>query len=268
VTEFLPFLIEHGYVVIFVWVFLDQAGLPLPAVPILLGAGVLVGMGQMSLIPVILLIVLATAPIGLFWFWLGRLRGARVLHLLCILSLEPDYCVRNTENVFRKLGPMSLVIGKFVPGLQTLAPPMSGLTGVSLLMFVVLNTLGSFLWAGIFVGLGIYFHTEVESIIRTAAEFGLIAGLALLTIIASYFTYKIVVRQRFVRSLRMRKLTPQEVYARLEHGDDLHIIDLRHDYDVAALPHLLPNALRVPMEAIEQHADRIPRDSDILLCCN
>lgn len=267
-AEFLPFLIEYGYIVIFVWVFLDQAGLPLPAIPVLLGAGVLVGMGEMALVPVILLIVLASVPIDFFWFWLGRIRGARVLHLLCILSLEPDYCVRNTENVFRNLGPMSLVIGKFVPGLQTLAPPMSGLTGVSISMFMLLNTLGALLWAGVFVGLGMYFHTEVESIISLAAEFGLIAGMSLGAVVIAYFAYKIIVRQRFVRSLRMRKLTPRDVYEKIERGDDLHIIDLRHDYDVQALPRLLPNALRVPMEAIEQHADKIPKDSDILLCCN
>lgn len=266
--NFLPFLIEHGYMVIFVWVFLDQAGLPLPAVPVLLGAGVLVGMGEMTLVPVILLIVLASVPIDLFWYWLGRLRGARVLHLLCILSLEPDYCVRNTENVFRKLGPISLVIGKFVPGLQTLAPPMSGLTGVSISTFLFMNTLGALLWAGLFVGLGFYFHTEVENIVRAAAEFGVVAGVGLAAIVVAYFAYKIAVQQKFLRSLRMRKLTPQDVHEKIQRGDDLHIIDLRHDYDVKALPHLLPNALRVPMEAIEQHAPNIPKDSDILLCCN
>ena len=114
-TEFLPFLIEHGYIVIFIWVFLDQSGLPLPAIPVLLAAGVLIGLGEMSLTLVLLLVLLGSVPVDLFWYWLGRLRGARVLHLLCILSMEPDYCVRNTENVFRKLGPVSLVIGKFVP---------------------------------------------------------------------------------------------------------------------------------------------------------
>ena len=130
-TELLNFLIEHGYAVIFAWVALDQAGLPLPAVPLLLAAGVLVGMGQMSLLLVLLTVLLASVPIDLFWFWLGRLRGSRVLHLLCILSLEPDYCVRNTENTFRRLGPFALVVGKFVPGLQTLAPPMLSLIHIS-----------------------------------------------------------------------------------------------------------------------------------------
>ena len=267
-VEFLPVLIEHGYVVIFVWVFLDQAGLPLPAIPVLLAAGVLVGMGKMALIPVILLTVLASVPVDLFWFWLGRLRGARVLHLLCMLSLEPDYCVRNTESVFKKLGPISLVVGKFVPGLQTLAPPMSGLTGVSIITFLAMDLLGALLWAGSFISLGMFFHNEVESIFRAAAEFGVMAGVSLGIAVTAFFAYKVIVRQRFLRSLRMRKLTPQDVYARLEGGVDMQIIDLRHDYDVKALPKILPNALRVPMEGIEDHLDKFPKDNDVLLCCN
>lgn len=267
-AELLNFLIEHGYTVIFVWVALDQAGLPLPALPLLLAAGVLVGMGEMSLVLVLLTIVLASVPIDLFWFWLGRLRGARVLHLLCILSLEPDYCVRNTEDIFRRLGPMSLIVGKFVPGLQTLAPPMSGLTGLSIFTFLLLDTLGTLLWAGLFVALGMFFQPEIESIVRTAADFGVIAGVILATLVFGYLGHKFYVRQKFVRSLSMRKLTPAEVYERMQRGDDIHVIDLRHDYDVKALPHLLPDALLVPMEAIERHRKRIPPDSDIVLCCN
>ena len=267
-TELLNFLIEHGYAVIFAWVALDQAGLPLPAVPLMLAAGVLVGMGQMSLLLVLLTVLLASVPIDLFWFWLGRLRGARVLHLLCILSLEPDYCVRNTENTFRRLGPFALVVGKFVPGLQTLAPPMSGLTGVSISLFLLLDSLGAILWSGLFVSLGFFFHAEIELVVSAAAELGFVTGTLVAAIVFSYFALKIYHRRKFVKSLSMRKLTPDEVYQRIKNEEDIHIIDLRHDYDVEALPHLLPDALRVPMEAIEQHKNSIPRDSDIILCCN
>ena len=266
--ELLNFVIEHGYLLIFAWVALDQAGLPLPAAPLIIAAGVLIGMGEMTVVPVVLSVLLATLPIDLFWYWLGKVRGVRVLHLLCILSLEPDYCVRNTEATFRKLGPFSLVVGKFVPGLQTLAPPMSGLTSISVPTFLIYNTIGTVLWTAIMVALGYFFHEEVESIVLRMAELGTTAAIMVGGVIAAYFLWKIINRQRFLRTLRMRRLTPHEVHERLQRGDDLHVIDLRHDYDVKALPVLLPNALRVPMEAIERHKSAIPLDSDILLCCN
>ncbi len=267
-NELLTFVVEHGYSLIFIWVALDQAGLPLPAVPLMLAAGVLVGMGELNLVLVLATVLLASVPIDLFWYWLGRLRGARVLHLLCILSLEPDYCVRNTENVFRRLGPISLVVGKFVPGLQTLAPPMSGLTGVSIYVFLLLDTLGTLLWAGLFIALGLLFHTEIESVVKAFSELGSLAGVILAATVVAYFSWKFYHRQRFLRMLRMRKIPPQELYERISRGEDIHIIDLRHDYDVKAQPHLLPNAVRVPMEAIERHKHRIPPDDDIVLCCN
>lgn len=267
-NELLNLIVEHGYTIIFLWVALDQAGLPLPAVPLMLAAGVLIGMGDLSLLAVLLTVLLASVPIDLFWYWLGRLRGARVLHLLCILSLEPDYCVRNTEDVFRRLGPVSLIVGKFVPGLQTLAPPMSGLTGVSLSLFLLLDAVGTLLWASTFIGLGFFFQAELEMIVRSFSELGSVAVGILIATVLAYFGWKYYHRQKFVKSLRMRKITPEELHTRLEAGEDIHIIDLRHDYDLKALPKMLPNAVRVPMEAIERHKHRIPLDDDIVLCCN
>ncbi|MDG1231514.1 MAG: VTT domain-containing protein [Pseudomonadales bacterium] len=267
-TDFLQFLVAHGYLVIFAWVALDQAGLPLPALPLLLAAGALAGTGELSILAILVVCALAAVPIDLFWFWLGRLRGVRVLHLLCILSLEPDYCVRDTEALFKKLGPLSVVLAKFVPGLQTLAPPMSGLTGMNMLVFFILDLIGTLAWSASFVLVGFYFHTELELMAQKAADAGLIAGLFLAGIVAAYFTYKIVTQQRFLRSLRMRRLTPEDVQQRISKGDDFHILDLRHDYDFDAYPHLLPGALRVPMESIDRHNGRIPKDSDIVLYCS
>jgi membrane protein DedA with SNARE-associated domain len=267
-TEFLQFLIDHGYTVIFVWVALDQAGLPLPAIPLLLAAGALVGMGELSLPLVLVTCALASVPIDAFWFWLGRKRGARVLHLLCIISLEPDYCVRDTERLFRRLGPWSVIIAKFVPGLQTLAPPMSGLTGMRLSTFLILDTVGILIWAAVFALTGMFFHTELEMMAARVAEAGMLAGIAIVAALGVFFGWKFVNRRIFLRSLRMRRMTPEEVYGKLQSDDEFHIIDLRHDYDFKAMPHLLPGALRVPMESIDLHGENIPPDSDIVLYCS
>ena len=267
-AEVLQFLIDYGYVVLFLWVLLDQAALPIPSIPMLVGAGALAGLGELSLAVVFAVTMLACLPINHFWFWLGRLRGARVLHLLCIISIEPDYCVRNTEDLFRKLGPFSVVVAKFVPGLQLLAPPMSGLTGMSRSRFFWLNLVGSVAWAGTFILLGFFFHSVLEDLVIAIGEAGTIAGVAIGSLVGLYFAVKLVKRHLFVRSLQMRKLNPEELFSRIQNGDDLHILDLRHEYDLRAIPHLLPNASRLPMESVSEYDDSIPRDKDIILCCN
>jgi membrane protein DedA with SNARE-associated domain len=267
-SEVLQFLIEYGYIVLFLWVALDQAALPIPSIPVLIGAGALAGMGELSLAIVLVVTLLAAIPINLFWFWLGRLRGARVLHLLCILSIEPDYCVRNTEDLFRRLGPMSVVIAKFIPGLQLLAPPMSGLTGMSANSFFWLNALGTAVWAGLFILLGFYFHVALEEVARQVAEASTAAGFIIGVLVVGYFAVKMIKRHLFVRSLEMRRLNPDEVLNRITDRDDVHVLDLRHDYDLKAIPHLLPGSNRLPMESISAHATRIPPDKDIVLCCS
>ncbi|MFT4720746.1 MAG: membrane protein DedA with SNARE-associated domain [Candidatus Azotimanducaceae bacterium] len=266
-AEFLTFLIEHGYTVLFVWVALDQAGLPLPAVPLLLAAGALAGMGELNLSLVLLTCVLAAVPIDALWFWLGQRRGSRVLHLLCILSIEPDFCVRNTEEQFRKLGPLALVIAKFLPGLNILAPPMAGLTGMSAAVFLLLDTLGAIMYTLVFVGVGWFFHTELEMIAMRVAELGVLAGIIAAVLVTVYFGWKLLNRRIFLQSLNMRRLTPEALHDRLQGGDGVHIIDLRHDFDFNALPHLLPGAVRVAMESIDLHIPSIPPDRDIILCC-
>lgn len=267
-AELYQFLVEYGYIVLFLWVALDQAALPIPSIPLLVFAGALSGLGELSLGLVFLTTLIAAIPINQFWFWLGNLRGARVLHLLCILSLEPDYCVRNTEDLFKRLGPLSVVVAKFVPGLQLLAPPMSGLTGMSLSRFFWLNLFGTLLWAGVFILSGYFFHAVLEQLVVTFSEAGTVAGLVLIAIVATYFAIKLVKRQLFVRSIKMRKVEPDEVLARMENGDDIHVLDLRHDYDLKAIPHVLPNSSRLRMEMVAENEAAIPRDKDIILCCS
>jgi membrane protein DedA with SNARE-associated domain len=104
-NEPIEFLIRHGYLLLFAWVLIEQMGLRVPAMPLLIAAGALAGLGKMNF-------VLAAD-------YLGRYRGNRVSKLLCRISLEPDSCVRRTEGVFLRHGPHSLLVAKFVPGLNT-----------------------------------------------------------------------------------------------------------------------------------------------------
>jgi membrane protein DedA with SNARE-associated domain len=126
------FLIRHGASVLFAVVLAEQAGLPIPAVPILLAAGALAGAGQMNLGMALALDVVACLLGDLrVLYYLGRHRGRHVLNVLCRISLEPDSCVRRTENFFVRHGTRSLVFAKFIPGLSTVAPALAGLFGVS-----------------------------------------------------------------------------------------------------------------------------------------
>src|SRR5438552_18599461 len=103
-------LVRHGYAVVVGWVFAEQIGLPLPAVPVLLAAGALAGSGRLSLGLVLAGGALASLVSDTIWYWVGRMRGGRVLGWLCRISLEPDSCVRRTERTFATHGLRSLLV--------------------------------------------------------------------------------------------------------------------------------------------------------------
>src|SRR5215472_2552605 len=112
----LEFLVHHGHTVLLVWVFLEQAGLPLPSVPLLLAAGALGGTNRLNFGFAWLLSVLAALSADSIWYELGRRKGIKIVQWLCKISLEPDSCVRRTEGVFEKQGAKSLLVAKFLPG--------------------------------------------------------------------------------------------------------------------------------------------------------
>ena len=107
---------QYGLWLVFANVFLEQVGAPLPAVPTLMLAGALAAGGSASIPAIVAVTVAASLAGDLVWYYAGRHYGLRVLKLLCRISLSPDSCVRETQARFLRLGPVSLVYAKFVPG--------------------------------------------------------------------------------------------------------------------------------------------------------
>jgi membrane protein DedA with SNARE-associated domain len=263
----LEFLLRHGYVLLLGWVFAEQAGLPLPSVPLLLAAGVLAGTGRLNFAFCLLASVLAAVSADTMWYRLGRLKGIRILQWICKISLEPDSCVRRTEGVFEKYGAKSLLFAKFLPGLNTVATPLAGVFHMRLRRFLVFDALGAVIWSGTFLGLGYVFSEQIE---RIAENLRLAGGGAMAVAIvglAAYITYKVIARKKFLRDLRVARITVDELKEKLDSGEPLAIVDLRHSMDFEADPETIPGAYRVDAKELEQKGNTLPHDRDIILYC-
>ncbi len=260
-------LVRHGYVVVFGWVSAEQIGLPIPAVPVLLAAGALAGTGRLSLLLVLAMAAVASLVSDAIWYWIGRAGGGRVLGFLCRISLEPDSCVRRTEEAFSRQGSRSLLIAKFVPGLSTAAPPLAGIIRMPFRHFVMFTGLGGLLWAGVFIGLGWLFSSQLEVVAVFAARMGggLIALLG--AAFGTYVAWKFIARQRFLRRIRIARITPEELKAKLDAGEDLLVVDVRPRVDFEAEPVIIPGALHLMIEELETRHQEIPRAREIVLYC-
>ena len=259
------FLIRHGYAVLFGWVLLEQLGLPIPAAPLLIAAGALARAGKMNLTFAVALAFIAVILADLFWYFLGRYRGGRILKLLCRISLEPDSCVRRTENLFIRHGVHSLLVAKFIPGLNTAAPTLAGIFRMPLRRFLIFDSLGGFLWVVTVMSLGLILGDQLE---RIALRWGgwLVAVLA--GSLAAYVLWKFIQRRRFLRRLRIARITPKELMDKLTARENISIVDLRQPMDIEAFPQMIPGALRIAMEEIEERHGEIPRDRDVVLYCS
>ncbi len=261
------FLITYGLLVLFAVVLAEQVGLPIPAGPVLLAAGALAGAGNMSL-PLAIGLALGACLLGdLLWYYLGRYRGARVLGLLCRISLEPDSCVRRTENFFVQYGTKSLVIAKFLPGLSTVTPALAGLFKISLGQFLLYNGLGALLWILAFILPGYLFSNQIERLADYADQFGSSALVLAVAALALYIMYKYVKRIRLLRELRIARITVDELKELMDTGCEVMIVDLRGPVDRTADPYTIPGSLQIAVEELELRHHEIPRDRDVILYC-
>jgi membrane protein DedA with SNARE-associated domain len=246
----------------------EQMGIPLPAVPALLATGALAATGGVKLWLVIAAIVMATLPVDLVWHELGRRRGMKMLSGLCRLTLEPDICVRRTENLFLRFGVRTLLVSKFLPGLTTVLPPLAGAFGVSRLQFALYDVGGSILWSGFWLGLGYLFSGIIGVVIERISRLGHMAIVLIVAAVVGYLALKYLRRWLFLRRLRIARIAPEALKAKLEAREDITIIDLRSELDVVAVPFAIPGSRWIAAERLDDRLSEIPRDRDLILYCS
>jgi membrane protein DedA with SNARE-associated domain len=266
--ELIPeFLVRHGYLFLAVFVFAEQVGLPVPSVPVLLAGGALARTGELSLAGVVALGVVAAVVSDVIWYEIGRRRGGKVMNLLCRISLEPDSCVRRTEGFFARHGARTLVVAKFLPGLNTAAPPLAGVFGMRLRRFLAFDLAGAVAWVGAFVGLGWLCGNQLERLTAAVVGTGVRVGLILAAVFAAYLLFKFVQRQRFLRELRVARIAPEELHRKIEAGEEVMVVDLRHSIEFEASPDSVPGALHLPVEEFERRRGEIAGDREVVLLC-
>jgi membrane protein DedA with SNARE-associated domain len=251
VNDLLPFLIQHGYEVLFFWVLAETMGLPIPSVPLLIAMGALAKAGDVSLSLSIGLAVCAALISDLFWYYMGRLRGGRVLTLVCRITLEPVSCVRRTENIFARYGARALLVTKFIPGMGVVSMPMAGVMRMRLSRFLLLDGLGALAWIGSYTLIGYLFGRQLDRALEYASGMGRTFFVLAACGLTIYVLRKYASRRKLIRELVIARITPQELKGKLDAGDNVLIFDVRHAIDFEADPHVIPGAIRIPYEHME-----------------
>ncbi|MBS1859187.1 MAG: VTT domain-containing protein [Acidobacteria bacterium] len=264
-AETIHFVERHGYALLFGWVLAEQGAVPLPSIPVLVAAGWLARTGRLQAGVAAACCVTAALLADSLWFCLGRRRGPGVLRWICRISLEPDSCVRRTEDAFLRYGMRSLLVSKFVPGLNAVAAPLAGSSGASIGRFLLYDAAGAILWCGAYLALGYVFGEQLEPALQWVAGAGSWL-LALLAVVPGlWIGWKFAQRRRFLRDLSVARITPEELRGLLDAGETPYIVDLRSGMDTEPSP--IPNSVRISVQELGAGRHAIPRDREIILFC-
>jgi membrane protein DedA with SNARE-associated domain/rhodanese-related sulfurtransferase len=263
----LNFFVRHAYWVLFLWVMVEQLGVPVPSAPILLTAGTLTATHHLDLALVLLAALGGSLVSDSIWYWLGKRYGGSMVRLLCRLSLESTVCVRKTEEYFAKRGPASLLVAKFVPGLGTVAAPIAGETEMPFQLFVLYDAAGTLLWALTVTLCGRFFGDVLRRHPDALAWVGHSALLLFALLFAGLLLWRVVQQRMFLQEMRMARIFPDELKAQMDRGDEVFIVDLRHPLDYLPDPRTLPGALMLSPDKLRQQVTLIPKNREVVLFC-
>jgi membrane protein DedA with SNARE-associated domain/rhodanese-related sulfurtransferase len=259
-------LAHFAVLIVFLNSFVTQAGMPVPIMPTLLAVTAMAGQNPVQIAEV------AAAAIGgavlgdCLPYWCGRRYGTRILGLLCRVSFSPDFCVRQTEVLFGKIGPWSLLVAKFFPGLSLLSVAMAGVTRMSAPTFVLLDGAGKVLFVGATVALGMIFHNAIDGVLRALTGFGEFGVAAVAAAFALYIAIRWLRRRLFIRQLRMDRITVAELLKLVDDGEDPVILDVRPK-EIRALDGMIPHAVSGSPSDLDRIVNAYSHDAEIIVYC-
>jgi membrane protein DedA with SNARE-associated domain/rhodanese-related sulfurtransferase len=266
-SDLLQFVLNYGYIVIFCITFAEQIGLPLPALPLLIGMGALSRSGDSSFALVVATATIASLAADFIWYRLGRLHGRSVLRLICRISLEPDYCVRRTEDAFERLGLWALLPAKFIPGFNAATVPLAGMMKTPPLRFLAFDFAGVTLWSGTYTSVGYVFSHEVQQIIMYLSTLGTSLVILIALALTGYIAYKLEQRRRFLKALSIKRMTPEELKAKIDANENILIVDTRNRLDRNTDPVRIPGAFHILPEHVEFQRQDIDFNREIVIYC-
>jgi membrane protein DedA with SNARE-associated domain len=268
VHEIQALLAQHGLALVFGNVLLAQLGVPLPAVPMLVVAGALAAGGQLSLAAILGVSVAGSLLGDVPWYYAGRRFGYRILRTLCRIAIEPDSCVKQTENIFERWGAPSLLVAKFIPGFSTVAPPLAGATRVGPWRFLALSAAGALLWTLAPVLAGYVLSQQVELALDWLSRMGAQGLMLVAAFVAVYIAIKLTQRHLLIRYLRSVRVSVDELLALRDSGKPLLVLDARSGAARKADPRHIPGALVIDLAAVNKALHHEQHDQDIVVYCS
>ena len=257
---------QYGLGLVFINVLALQAGLPLPAYPVLIVAGAYAATGGSPLWQLVSVGIAAALVADTGWYTAGRRFGMRILGLLCRVSLSPDTCVRQTKSIFQRFGPASMLFAKFVPGFASVATALAGALRLNYLKFLLFDAGGAGLWVGVAVTLGYVFRDAIGGVVNTLSSLGRYGVMVVIAGFVAWIVFKWWRRYRFIKQLRMDRVSVDELREMMKGNAVQALVDVRSAITQAGTGKI-PGARAIDMQNIAAGFEGMPVDGEVIVYC-
>jgi membrane protein DedA with SNARE-associated domain/rhodanese-related sulfurtransferase len=258
-------LAQHGYIIVAAIVFLEAIGVPVPAAVALLIAGGAAARGVLQAQYVLGIALFAMLAGDTLMFVLGRYTGWWLLGLLCRISLNPESCILRSADSFYRRGRTLLVIAKFIPGINTMAPPLAGSMNMRVATFLRLDLAGAGLYIGSYFIVGFVFSGTLDAVTRGYDSIGRILGWGVLALVVAYLLFRVWLWARGRALSAVPFANPADAAQDMAAGALV--------YDVRSHGYLDPKATRIQgsrrldPNGLHQSDAQLPADGIIFVYC-
>jgi len=267
--EILSMMGRHGYAFTFVLLFAEAVGLPFPAAIALVASGAAVAAHTLGGPAVLATAVTALLLGDTLQFFLGRHMGWALLGFLCRVSVNPETCILRSAESFYKRGRSTLLFAKFIPGVNTMAPPLAGSMKMPLAQFLGLDFAGAALYALAYGGVGFIFGNFLVAITRGFRAASHIAELAAIAAAIAFVAYRVWLYRKY----RIYRIVPRVQVMELarelqsEEAGKILLVDVRSHgyYDPGATR--IRGSIRIEPNNLSKEVQTLPKDKDIYLYC-
>jgi membrane protein DedA with SNARE-associated domain len=268
-TDLLSMMARHGYALTFALLFAEAIGLPFPAAIALVAAGAAAASHTLS-VPGVLLAAMVALLIGdTAQFWLGRYSGWALLGFLCRVSMNPETCILRSAESFYKRGKATLVIAKFIPGINTMAAPLAGSMKMRFGQFLRLDFAGALLYSVTYLAVGYLSRDFLAATLNGFHAAGRAMEVVVFVALVIYATYRITQFVRYKKYRIMPRIQVQELAARLasDQAGRVLIVDVRSHgyYDIGS--ERIKGSIRIEPNNLDEEIKNLPKDRDIYLYC-
>ena len=257
-------LTQHGYTILFAIVFLEAIGIPVPAALGLLIAGGAAAMGTLSPATCMLCALSAMLLGDTLMYLLGKYTGWWLLGILCRVSLNPEACILQSADSFYKRGRALIVVAKFLPGINTMAPPLAGSMSMPAAQFLGLDSLAALLYAGVWFGGGYIFSGFLSAITRGYSAFGDVVTWVIGAGVVIWIGYRI---RLWTAARKLRPVRMMKAAELAEAAGNVVVFDVRsHGYYEKDTKRIHGSA-RLEPNALSEQVAGLPKDKEIVLYC-